>query len=200
MVKSVDSFIRCPWSESHPAQRCYHDLEWGVPVYDDRKHFEFLILESAQAGLSWQTILLRREAYRQAMADFDPEVLATWGPGDIEALMANPGLIRNRKKMESVPVNARAFLALQRVHGSFSRFIWNFVDGLQIQNTWTSQKDIPAKTDLSEKLSRDLKAAGFVFLGPTTVYAHMQAAGLVNDHLTDCFRYAQVRDMARPFS
>jgi DNA-3-methyladenine glycosylase I len=183
---------RCPWCGDDPLYQRYHDTEWGVPVRDDGKLFEFLILEGAQAGLSWITILKKREAYRQAFAGFDPEVVARYGKKDIERLLANPGIVRNRLKIESSIGNARAFLDVQAKHGSFDAYIWNFVDGEPIVNRFKTLAEVPASTPLSETISKDLKKRGFKFVGPTIVYAHMQATGMVNDHLVDCFRWAEV--------
>jgi DNA-3-methyladenine glycosylase I len=183
---------RCPWSEGiDPEYQRYHDVEWGVPVRDDRKHFEFLLLEGAQAGLSWWTILRKRAAYRQAFADFDPQKVARFNAKSVERLLANPGIVRNRQKIAAAITNARAFLAVQEKHGSFDAYVWPFVGGKPIVNRWRRQKDIPPTTQESDTLSDDLKARGFKFVGSTIIYAHMQATGLVNDHLVDCFRYAE---------
>jgi DNA-3-methyladenine glycosylase I len=180
---------RCPWCGDDPLYRRYHDQEWGVPVHDDGKLFEFIILEGAQAGLSWITILRKREAYRKAFADFDPNRVARFGHKDIERLKADAGIVRNRLKIESAVSNARAFLEIQSSFGSFDRYIWDFVDGQPIINHFRTMSEVPASTPLSEKISRDLKKRGFRFVGPTIVYAHMQATGMVNDHLVDCFRW-----------
>lgn len=181
---------RCAWSEGvDPEYQRYHDEEWGVPVRDDRKHFEFLILEGAQAGLSWWTILRKREAYRRAFADFDPVKVARFNARHVERLLANPGIVRNRLKVESAVVNARAFLAVQEEHGSFDTYVWRFVGGKPKVNRWRRQKEVPPTSPESDALSKDLKKRGFKFVGSTIVYAHMQATGLVNDHLTSCFRY-----------
>jgi len=186
--------IRCPWSEGvSDSYLEYHDTEWGVPVRDDRRQFEFLLLEGAQAGLSWSTILHRREGYRRAFADFDPVRVARFTPARITRLLADPGIIRNRLKVEAAVGNARAFLALQEEFGSFSHYIWRFVDGRPVQNRWRSQRQVPATSPVSDALSRDLKARGLRFVGSTIMYAHLQATGLVNDHLVSCFRHAQVR-------
>ncbi len=185
---------RCTWAK-HPLEIEYHDKEWGVPVRDDKKQFEFLTLESAQAGLSWLTILKRRENYRAAFADFDPEIVANFNPAHVEKLMQDKGIIRNRKKIESTIKNAQAFLAIQKQFGSFCDYIWDFVSGRPIQNQWETTNQVPATTPLSETVAKDLKQRGFSFLGPTTVYAHMQAAGLVNDHLASCFRHAEIHAM-----
>jgi DNA-3-methyladenine glycosylase I len=170
----------------------YHDAEWGVPVHDDRRHYEFLVLEGAQAGLSWLTILRRREGYRRAFCDFDPAAVALLGPAEIGARLSDPGIIRNRLKVESAVKNARAFLALTEERGSFDNYVWEFVGGSPIVNSWHDIGEIPAETDLSRSLSKDLRARGFNFVGPVVVYAHMQATGLVMDHLTSCFRWAEL--------
>jgi DNA-3-methyladenine glycosylase I len=170
----------------------YHDAEWGVPLRDDRRLFEFLVLEGAQAGLSWDTILRRREGYRKAFADFDPAAVARFDDSRVAALLQDPGIIRNRLKVASTVQNARAFLGVQRAHGSFSDYIWSFVDGRPIKNKWQSMSEIPARTALSDRISKDLKRLGFSFVGSTIVYAHMQATGMVNDHVVGCFRYSQV--------
>lgn len=180
---------RCPWCLSDPLYIRYHDTEWGVPVYKDRKQFEFLVLESAQAGLSWLTILKKREGYRKAFADFDPEKVARFSKKRIESLIKNPAIIRNRLKIESTVSNARLFLDIREEFGSFTKYIWGFVDGEPIVNRRKSMKDIPATTKESDALSKDLKKRGFKFLGSTVIYAHMQAVGLVNDHLLSCHRY-----------
>ncbi|MDE0003040.1 MAG: DNA-3-methyladenine glycosylase I [Rhodospirillaceae bacterium] len=177
--------------------RRYHDTEWGVPVYDDGKQFEFLVLEGAQAGLSWLTVLRKREAYRSAFAGFDPVEVARFGEKKIEALVGNPGIIRNRLKIASTVTNARAFLEIQEEFGSFNAYIWGFVDGEPIRNRWKQMSDLPATSAQSDTLSKDLKSRGFKFVGSTIVYAHMQAAGLVNDHLVSCFRYRECEAMSR---
>lgn len=187
---------RCPWALSAPELTPYHDSEWGVPLTDDRRMFEFLLLESAQAGLSWLTILKRREGYRRAFADFDPAAVAAFGEADVARLLADPGIIRNKAKVRSAIGNARAFLAVKESHGSFSRYLWGFVDGRPIENAWRTQDQIPAVTPLAEKMSKDLKGRGFTFFGPTIAYAHMQATGLVNDHIVGCFRHAEVAALA----
>ncbi|MCG8541656.1 MAG: DNA-3-methyladenine glycosylase I [Clostridia bacterium] len=183
---------RCGWSGDDPLYVEYHDKEWGIPVHDDRKHFEFIVLEGAQAGLSWITILRRRENYREAFDNFDPEKVAKYDEEKVEELLRNSGIIRNRRKVESAVVNARAFLKIQEEFGSFDKYIWQFVGGKTIKNSWNNLEEIPPKTVESEALSRDLKKRGFKFVGPTICYSHMQAAGLVNDHLVDCFRYNEV--------
>ncbi len=184
---------RCAWSQGSPQYIAYHDAEWGVPVHDDRRLFEFIVLEGAQAGLSWSTILHKRENYRRAFDGFDPEKVARYTPRRIAKLLGDPGIVRNRLKVESAVSNARAFLAVQAAFGSFDRYIWDFVDGRPIQNRWKSLKQIPARTPLSDRISKDLKQRGFRFVGSTIVYAHMQATGMVNDHLVDCFRHAELR-------
>lgn len=185
---------RCAWvNNANPLMLDYHDREWGVPVHDDRKHFEFLILEGAQAGLSWSTILNRREGYRRAFANFDPEKVARFTPARIEKLLLDPGIIRNRLKIESCVRNARAFLKLQKDFGTFDAFCWRFVDGKPKLNHRTSAQQIPATSPESDAFSKDLKQRGFTFVGSTILYAHMQAVGMVNDHLTTCFRYRDLR-------
>jgi len=184
---------RCAWVGCDPLYIAYHDREWGVPVHDDRRLFEFLVLEGAQAGLSWLTILRKREGYREAFAGFDPERLAAFGPADIERLLKDPGIVRNRLKVESAIANARAFLRVQEERGSFAAYVWGFVDGETIHNAWRTVGEIPTKTAEAERLSRDLKARGFRFVGPTICYAHMQATGMVNDHTVDCFRWAELK-------
>lgn len=183
---------RCGWCGDDELYIRYHDEEWGVPVRDDRRLFEFLILEGAQAGLSWITILRKRENYRVAFADFDPEKIARFDEKDMERLLANPGIIRNRLKIAAAVTNARVFLETVERHGSFSQYLWGFVDGKPIRNARKTLADIPAATPLAERISKELKRLGFKFVGPTIVYAHMQATGMVNDHLTSCFRYRQV--------
>jgi DNA-3-methyladenine glycosylase I len=183
---------RCWLGAPDPLMEAYHDTEWGVPEHDDRRHFEFLILEGAQAGLSWRTVLRRREEYRRAFAGFDPEKVARFTPARVEKLLADPGIIRNRLKVNAAVGNARAFLAVQKEFGSFDAFIWRFVGSSPIAHACKTLADIPALTPESEALSRDLVRRGFRFVGPTIVYAHMQACGLVNDHLVDCPRWAEL--------
>jgi DNA-3-methyladenine glycosylase I len=183
---------RCPWCEKDDLYRAYHDEEWGVPVHDDRTLFEFLVLEGAQAGLSWHTILKRREGYRKAFAGFDAAKVARFDARKVERLLADPGIIRNRAKVESTIKNAKAFLALQEEKGSFAAHQWSFVDGAPVKNAWKTLKQVPATSKVSDAFSKDLKKRGFGFVGSTIIYAHMQATGMVNDHLVDCFRYAQV--------
>jgi DNA-3-methyladenine glycosylase I len=175
----------------------YHDREWGVPVRDDRKHFEFLVLDAFQAGLSWAIILRKREGFRSAFADFDPERVARFGEADVERLRADAGIVRNRQKIDATIANARAFLDIQSSVGSFDEFIWGFVDGRTITNAWRDMAAIPASGPESEAMSKGLKARGFSFVGPTICYAYMQAAGMVNDHVTGCFRYEEVAKLAR---
>lgn len=180
---------RCPWVETNDLRIAYHDTEWGVPVHDDRRLFEFLILEGAQAGLSWDTILRKRGDYRRAFARFDARKVAGFGAAQVRALMRNPGIVRNRLKIEATISNARAFLAVQREFGSFDRYIWRFVGGRPQRNGWRAMKQVPAFTPESDAMSRDLKKRGFRFVGTTICYAFMQATGMVNDHLVTCFRY-----------
>ncbi len=195
MTKKV---TRCKWADGVSLEYIeYHDREWGVPVYDDTVQFEFLILEGAQAGLSWSTILNKREGYRKAFADFDVQKVARFTAKRIERLLADPGIVRNRLKVQSAVTNARAFLAVQEEFGSFSDYIWGFVDGEPIQNRFRKDSDIPATSPVSDALSKDLKKRGFKFVGSTIVYAHMQATGLVNDHVTGCFRYKPCAALAR---
>ncbi len=183
---------RCEWCGNDPLYVAYHDDEWGVPVHDDRLLFEFLTLEGAQAGLSWITILRKREGYRKAFADFDPEKVARFTKAKQEKLLLNPAIVRNRLKVKSAISNAKAFLEVQEEFGSFNKYIWRFVDGKPIVNRFKSMKDIPAKTDVSDVMSKDLKRRGFKFVGSTICYAHMQATGMVNDHTLSCFRYTQL--------
>ncbi len=185
---------RCPWCTSHPLYLDYHDTEWGVPLHDDRGLFEFLILEAFQAGLSWLTILKKREHFRTAFAGFDPRIVARFDDRDIARLMADTGIVRNRRKIEAAVANARAYLEIQAEHGSFDGYIWNFVDGRPIINHWQELAQVPAQTDLAGRISRELKHRGFSFVGPTIVYSHMQATGMVNDHLVSCFRHREVQD------
>jgi len=189
---------RCKWAESmSPEYIEYHDTEWGVPVFEDRVQFEFLILEGAQAGLSWSTVLAKRENYRRAFAGFDPVKVARFTPKRVEKLLENPGIIRNRLKVKAAVTNAKAFLAVQEEFGSFSDYIWGFVDGKPIQHRLREDGDTPATSPESDALAADLKQRGFKFVGSTIVYAHMQATGLVNDHLTSCFRHKPCADMAK---
>ena len=181
---------RCPWSEGVDADyQRYHDTEWGVPVHDDTTHFEFLTLEGAQAGLSWAIVLRKREGYRRAFCGFDAERVARLNRRSVERLVKDSRIIRNRQKIEATLTNARAFLAVQEEFGSFDRYVWEFVDGAPIVNRWRSQRQVPATSPESDTLSKDLKSRGFKFIGSTIIYAHMQATGLINDHLKTCFRY-----------
>ena len=188
---------RCAWANGDAAMLRYHDEEWGVPVHDDRRLFELLILESAQAGLSWATILKKRETYRRAFDGFEPARVARFGARRIRQLLGDAGIVRNRAKIEAAVANARAVLAVQRQQASFDVWLWGSVAGAPRQNTWASLRQVPAETDASRALSRDLKAHGFTFVGPTICYAFMQATGMVNDHTTDCFRWRAVRRLAR---
>uniref|UniRef100_A0A831TAP8 DNA-3-methyladenine glycosylase I n=1 Tax=Thermorudis peleae TaxID=1382356 RepID=A0A831TAP8_9BACT len=183
--------IRCAWA-STPLSIAYHDQEWGVPVHDDRTLFEMLVLEGAQAGLSWLTILAKREAYRAAFDFFDPELVARYDDRKVVQLLANPGIVRNRQKIEAAIQNARAFLAVQQEFGSFDAYVWRFVDGRPKRNAWRRLEELPGSTPESEALSQDLRRRGFRFVGPTICYAFMQAVGMVNDHLVDCFRYREL--------
>ena len=181
---------RCPWCLGSETYIHYHDQEWGTPVHDDTRLFEFLILEGAQAGLSWSTILEKRENYRRAYAGFDPARVARFGPRDLDRLMRDAGIVRNRLKIESSLANARAFLAVKAEYGSFDAYIWSFIGGAPVQNRWRSMSQVPARTRTSDTMSKDLKKRGFRFVGPTICYAFMQAVGMVNDHLVSCYRYA----------
>jgi len=183
---------RCAWARGELLQP-YHDEEWGVPVHDERRHFEFLVLEAAQAGLSWLTILKRREAYREAFCGFDPDAVAKLGEADVARLLGDSGIIRNRKKVESAIGNARAFLELRRSFGSFDSYIWAFVGGVPVIGNWDAESKLPAETQLSRDLSADLRRRGFTFLGPVVCYAHLQATGLVMDHVTTCFRWSELK-------
>jgi len=195
MTKAV---TRCKWAEGVSLDYIeYHDKEWGVPVFDDRVQFEFLLLEGAQAGLSWSTILNKRDGYRKAFADFDPEKVARFTEKRIEKLLLDPGIVRNRLKVRSAVSNAKAFLAVQKEFGSFSEYIWSFVGGKPIQNRFRKDGDIPATSPESDAMSKDLKKRGFKFVGSTIIYAHMQATGLVNDHVLGCFRYRPCVKLAK---
>jgi DNA-3-methyladenine glycosylase I len=186
------SLKRCPWSGTDPLYCEYHDREWGVPVHDDRKLFEFLILEGMQAGLSWITILRKRENFRRAFAGFDPEKIARFGKRDVTRLMADAGIIRNGQKVDAAITNAATFLRVREEFGTFDEYMWRFVDGKPRINRRRSIKDVPASTPQSDAMSRDLKERGFKFVGSTICYAHMQATGMVNDHLTSCFRHGEL--------
>jgi DNA-3-methyladenine glycosylase I len=192
-----DERQRCSWATT-PAMIAYHDAEWGVPQHDDRVLFEFLILEGAQAGLSWSTILAKREAYRRAFSNFNPKSIARYDAPKLKQLMANAGIVRNRLKISSAVQNARAFLAVQKQFGTFDAYIWQFVGGKPIVNALSTLSQIQARTEESDRMSRDLLKRGFKFVGPTICYAFMQAVGMVNDHLVTCFRYAEIKDAAKP--
>jgi len=183
---------RCAWAENNALQREYHDTEWGVPSHEDRRLFEFLILEGAQAGLSWDTILRKRQAYRRAFARFSPRAVARFGRREIAQLMKNSGIVRNRLKIESAVANATAFLAIQQEFGSFERYIWRFVGGRPTQNRWRAMREVPVSTPESDAMSKDLRNRGFRFVGSTICYAYMQATGMVNDHLVTCFRHREL--------
>ncbi len=191
----LDERQRCSWATT-PAMIVYHDSEWGVPQHDDRVLFEFLILEGAQAGLSWSTILAKRDAYRRAFSNFNPKSIARYDAAKTKQLMANEGIVRNRLKIAATVQNARAFLAVQKEFGSFDAYIWQFVGGKPIVNALTASSQIQARTEESDRMSRDLLKRGFKFVGPTICYAFMQAVGMVNDHLLSCFRYSEIKDAA----
>jgi DNA-3-methyladenine glycosylase I len=191
-----DALKRCAWVTDDPLYLAYHDEEWGVPAHDDRHLFEMLILEGAQAGLSWLTVLRKRESYRRAFAGFDPAVVARFGEAEVAARLADPGIVRNKLKVHSAVRNAAAFLAVQAEHGSFDRFLWTFVGGHPKQNRLRRGGDIPAKTEISDALSKELSRRGFKFVGSTICYAYMQAVGMVNDHLVSCFRHAALSGRA----
>jgi DNA-3-methyladenine glycosylase I len=188
----ITTKIRCEWASNDPLIIEYHDREWGVPVHDDLLLFEFLILEGAQAGLSWTTILRKRESYRRAFDGFDPVVVAGYDDRKVEELMANQGIVRNRRKIQAAIDNARAFIMIQKEFGSFDAYIWRFVGNRPIRNSWKNLTDLPAETKESRQMSTDLKKRGFSFVGPTICYAFMQAVGMVNDHTVDCFRYSEI--------
>lgn len=187
---------RCHWCGDDPLYVRYHDEEWGVPVYDDDILFEFLILEGAQAGLSWITILRKREGYRKLFDGFDARKIARYTDKKLDKILQDPAIIRNKLKVYGARKNARAFLDVQESHGSFANYLWDFVDGTPVQNRFRSMKDVPATSPVSDKLSKDMKKRGFTFVGSTIMYAHMQATGMVNDHTTDCFRHKECRDLA----
>jgi len=194
----MEKMQRCPWANpDNPLYLAYHDHEWGVPTLDDRDLFELLILEGAQAGLSWETILNKREHYREAFDRFDIQKVARYDEAKAAALLQNPGIIRNRRKIRSAIGNAGVFIAIQEAYGSFARYLWDFVDHMPIINHFETLEDVPAKTPLSETISKDLKARGMTFVGPTIIYALMQSAGMVNDHLTSCFKHGQHHDTNR---
>ena len=188
----ADGRIRCGWAGDDPLYQAYHDDEWGVPVHDDRVLFEFLLLEGAQAGLSWITILRKRENYRRLFDGFDAERIARYDDAKIAALLQDPGIVRNKLKVNSAVTNAQAFLEVQSAFGSFDAYVWQFVDGQPIQNAWPSLAEVPASTERSDAMSKDLKKRGFRFVGTTICYAYMQAVGMVDDHVTDCFRHGLV--------
>ena len=184
--------MRCPWTLAAGYETRYHDEEWGVPRFDDAGQFEFLVLESAQAGLSWLTVLNKREGYRRCFANFDPEKVACFTEKDVTRLLMDPGIIRNRRKIEGTIKNARLFLELAAKHGSFSNYIWSFVDGRPVKNAWEKPEAVPVFTPTAETMAKEMKKMGFAFLGATVLYAHMQATGMVNDHLVSCFRHAEI--------
>ncbi|MFV1977263.1 MAG: DNA-3-methyladenine glycosylase I [Candidatus Scalindua sp.] len=186
---------RCDWGTTSSLYIDYHDNEWGVPLHDDRKLFEFLILEGAQAGLSWETVLKKRENYRMAFSNFDPAKISRYGDKKIEALLGNKGIIRNRLKITSAINNAKRFLEVRKEFGTFDTYIWQFVDGRPITNRYKSIRELPATTKISDTMSKDLKKRGFTFVGSTICYAHMQATGMVNDHIVDCYRYKDIKDI-----
>jgi DNA-3-methyladenine glycosylase I len=194
-ISSNKNLTRCEWTGSDPLMVEYHDSEWGVPLHDDQKLFEFLILEGMQAGLSWMTILRKRENFREAFGGFDPRKVAQFDQQKIEKLMANSGIIRNRQKLEAAVRNAKSFLLVQKEFGSFDAYIWRFVDDKPQVNSWKKISEIPAQTERSEAMSKDLKKRGFNFVGPTICYAHMQATGMVNDHTMDCFRFLECQQI-----
>jgi DNA-3-methyladenine glycosylase I len=183
---------RCPWCGEDPLYVAYHDTEWGEPLHDEALHFEFLLLETQQAGLSWRCILGKREGFRKAFAGFDPEKVARFSGAKVDTLLANPGIIRNRRKIEAAIKNARAFIAVAEEFGGFDPYIWRFCDGRPTINAWSEPSMVPVKTQISDALAADLKARGFAFVGSTTMYAHMQAIGMVNDHLVQCFRWREL--------
>jgi DNA-3-methyladenine glycosylase I len=189
---------RCGWAGTDPLYIEYHDTEWGVPLHDDRRLFEMLVLEGAQAGLSWITILRKRKAYRAAFDGFDPRKVASYDARKVSGLLQDRAIVRNRLKIAAAVTNARAFLEVQGEFGSFDAYVWRFVDGRPKKNSWRALREIPCETSESKAMSRDLKTRGFKFVGPTICYSHMQATGMVNDHLIDCFRYREVRRQARP--
>lgn len=197
MEKNKNRLVRCGWVSADPLYIAYHDTEWGVPVYDDRKLFEFLVLEGAQAGLSWLTVLKKRENYRNAFSGFDPAKVASFSEEKIQSLLNDAGIIRNQLKVRSAVTNAAAFLKVQEEFGSFAEYSWRFTGGKPIKNSFKSLKEVPAQTPESDAFSKDLKKRGFKFVGSTIIYAHMQAVGMVNDHIVDCFRYEKVGRVIR---
>jgi DNA-3-methyladenine glycosylase I len=197
MTRTNKNDAVCPWCEDvSEVYREYHDREWGVPLHDERGQFEFLILEGAQAGLSWSTVLHKRDGYRKAFADFNPEKVSRFNARKIESLIGNPAIIRNRLKINAAVTNARAFLEVRETFGNFDSYLWGFVDGAPVQNEWRHQSDVPATSPVSDALSKDLKKRGFKFVGSTIIYAHMQATGMVNDQIVGCYRYAECRTLA----
>ena len=189
----VDKRTRCPWAARDPLLMAYHDQEWGVPVHNDRALFEFLILEGAQAGLSWSTILRKRPAYREAFDGFNPHKIAEYDESKLAALLSNAGIVRNRLKVQAAVTNARAFIAIQKEAGKFDSYIWQFVSGQPVQNSWRNVQEVPARTEQSDQMSKELAKRGFKFVGSTICYAFMQATGMVNDHLIDCFRHLDLK-------
>ena len=196
-MSSVAERKRCAWAGTDPLFVAYHDEEWGVPLHDERALFEFLVLEGAQAGLSWSTILRKRDAYRRAFDRFDPEKVARYNKRKVSALLADAGIVRNRAKIGSAIKNAMAFLEVQAEFGSFAAYQWRFVDGRPLENRWRAMREVPAHTVQSDVMSKDLKSRGFTFVGSTIIYAHMQAVGMVNDHVIDCFRHREVAKLGR---
>jgi DNA-3-methyladenine glycosylase I len=194
-MRNSEILTTCPWPSDNPLMIAYHDTEWGVPVHDDRKHFEFFVLDLFQAGLSWSTILNKRENFRKAFDNFEPKKIARYNQRKVRMLLSDAGIIRNAMKIGATIKNARAFLAVQEKYGTFDKYIWPFVDGTPRVNKWRTIKQIPAKTAESDAMSKDLKARGFAFVGSTICYSYMQAAGMVNDHLVSCFRYRQLKKM-----
>jgi DNA-3-methyladenine glycosylase I len=197
-ITGEDGLCRCGWCGTDPLYQAYHDTEWGVPEWDDRALFEKLILDGFQAGLSWITILRKRENFRRAFDGFQPEKIARYTPKKLESLMQDTGIVRNRAKIEGAVANARGWLKIMEEEGSFADYLWNYVDGRPKQNSWASLKQVPAETRESQAISKDLRKRGFTFVGPTIVYAFMQAVGMVNDHTIDCFRHKQVMKLKRP--
>lgn len=192
MTLAPDALARCGWVHADPVEIAYHDTEWGVPLHCDLKHFEFIILDGFQAGLSWITILRKRENFRAAFDGFDPQVVAGYDEAKHQELLSNAGIVRNRLKIAAATLNAQAFIKVQETFGSFDRYIWQFVDGEPVQNAWPTLTDAPTRTAASDAMSKDLKQRGFKFVGTTICYAYMQAAGMVNDHTTDCFRHREL--------
>jgi DNA-3-methyladenine glycosylase I len=191
-MKKATTLSRCPWCGDDPLYQAYHDEEWGVPVRSDNKLFEFIMLEGVQAGLSWITVLRKRDNYRAAFDNFDWNKIALYDDNKLEELLQNPGIVRNRLKVKAAVTNAKAFIKVREEFGTFSKYIWGFLDGKPVQNRREAMKEVPAVTPLAEQISKDLKKRGFTFVGPTIIYAHMQATGMVNDHLTRCFRHKEV--------